>query len=354
MKRDNTLFLAWVIVFLLVATIARADEPPTLVSFSGFVDGAYVWNSHERHDHRNFIPGTGTSGARANELMLNLAQVQWSRAASVDQPVGFTLALVAGEGTDVVHAGEPDGGEQFRHVYQASLAYRLRSGILLEAGVYPSHIGMEAFYSKDNWNYTRSWLGELSPFYQAGAKASYAFNERWSGQIHVLNGWQVIHDNNSGKSIGTQISYSHGPLSASLNTFLGPEIANDDDSLRRFADVVVLYRVSPDLQLGGSFDLGAQDLPNADDASWRGVGVYARYAFDPRQALAIRAEEFRDPDAGISGAAQTLREATLTYEVRPRDTLTFKLETRYDRSTAPVFGDKRTQFLALAGVVVTF
>lgn len=355
MKRDHGLSIAWLVAFMLVPAFARADDPSSTVSFSGFVDAAFVWNSHDPNDHRNFVPGTGTSGQRANELMLNLAQVQWSRTASADQPVGFTLALVAGEGTDVVHAGEPDGGEQFRHLYQASLAYRLPGGILLEAGVYPSHIGMEGFYSKDNWNYTRSWLGEFSPYYQTGVKASYAFNERWSGQIHLINGWQIIHDNNGGKSIGTQIAYSHGPLSASLNTCFGPELAEDDDSMRRFADVVVLYRVSPRLQLGGSFDLGAQERPNAGDANWRGAGVYARYTLDDRQALAVRAEQFRDPDSGISGAAQTLREATLTYEVRAHDNLILKLETRLDRSTAPVFADdERTQFLALAGLVVTF
>jgi len=323
----------------LVAAAARAEEP---VSFSGFIDVAYLWNGNRPANHENFIPGTGTSGKRANELTLNLAQVQWSRAVSAEQPAGFTLALVAGEGTDVVHAGEPKGGDEFRHIYQASLAYRLSNGVVLEAGVYPSHIGLEGFYSKDNWNYTRSWLGELSPYYQAGVKASYAFNARWSGQVHVLNGWQLINDNDDGKAIGTQLAYSKGPLTASLNTYV--------DADRTFGDVVVLYRVRPRLQLGASVDAGSQE-----HAHWRGGGAYARYAISDGHAVAVRAEHFRDPEAGISGAAQTLREATITYEMRPRQHLILKLETRYDRCTAPVFADEeRSQFLALAGAVVTF
>jgi hypothetical protein len=41
--------------------------------------------------------------------------------------------------------------------------------------------------------------------------------------------------------------------------------------------------------------------------------------------------------------------------MRPHEHLILKLETRYDRSTAPVFGDGESdQFLALAGAVVTF
>ena len=307
-------------------------------------DSSPACHRHHRRPstHENFIPGTGTTGKRGNELSLNLAQVQWSRAVSEKDPIGFTLSLVAGDGTEVVHAGEPDGGDEFRHIYQASLVYRLRNGVVLEAGVYPSHIGMEGFYSKDNWNYTRSWLGEFSPYYQTGIKASYAFNARWSGQFHVLNGWQIIHDSNDGKAIGTQLAYASGPLTASFNTYL--------DADRKFGDVVVLYRVHPRLQLGGSIDIGKQD-----HADWRGAGAYARLAIDDRHAVAVRAEQFRDPDNGISGTPQTLREATLTYELRPHEHLILKLETRYDRSTAAVFADEsRDQFLALAGAVVTF
>jgi len=349
----------WFSALFVTALSANAQTPatPVPVSFSGFVDLAYLANGN-RPDGDNFVPGTGTSGKKANEFTLNLAQVQWTRAVSAEQPVGFTLSLVAGEGTEVVHAGELDGGDKFRHMYQASVAYRLRNGVVLEAGVYPSHIGMEGFYSKDNWNYTRSWLGEFSPYYQSGLKAAYAFDEQWSGQLHVCNGWQIINDNNEGKAVGTQLAYANGPLTASLNTFFGPELAGDDESMRKFADVVVLYKVSPRLQLGASVDVGAQEMPGTDDANWSGVGGYARYSISDRHVIAVRAEQFRDPEAGISGAAQTLREGTLTYESRPHEQLILKFETRYDRSTADVFGDRDDftdkQFLALASAVVTF
>jgi hypothetical protein len=325
------------ILSIFIAAAARAEEP---VAFSGFVDVAYVGNANHPSTHENFLPGTGTSAKRADELMLNLAQVQWTRATSIASPVGFTLSLVAGEGADVVHAGEPHP-DTFRHLYQASLAWRVRDGLVVEAGVYPSHIGMESFASKDNWNYTRSWLGELSPYYQTGLKASYALNDRWSAQLHLLNGWQAIEGGNH-KAAGTQLAYARGPLSASLNTYV------DDD--RTFGDIVALYRLTPKLQLGVSVDAGTRE-----HANWRGVAAYARVKLDERDAIAMRAEEFRDPDDAISGTAQRLREATLTIEVRPREYLILKFETRYDRSTAAVFADdERHELLALASAVVTF
>ncbi|MGZ8867061.1 MAG: porin [Thermoanaerobaculia bacterium] len=353
MKLIRRLGITLSTLLLLVVPHAFAQESPA--TFSGFVDAAFVWNSNRPRAGENFIAGTGTSGKQANEFALNLAQLQWARPSTAEQPVGFTFAIVAGDGAEIVHAGEPDGADEFRHVYQASLSYRLSGGVVLEGGIYPSHIGMEGLYSKDNWNYTRSWLGELSPYYQTGVKASYGFNDRWSGQVHLVNGWQNIHDNNDGPAVGTQIAYTSGPVTASLNTFLGAELTGDDDSRRSLVDLVVVYRPASRLQLGGVLDVGAQELPGSDTANWNGAGVYARYAVSERHAVSLRAEQFRDREAGISGAAQTLREATLTWETRPRSNVILKLETRYDRSTAPVFADdEKTEFLALAGAVVTF
>jgi hypothetical protein len=70
---------------------------------------------------------------------------------------------------EVVHATEVDGVATspgvWRNLLQASLEIQTHvgKGLFLEAGLFPSHIGFEAFQTKDNWNYTRSWEAELSP-----------------------------------------------------------------------------------------------------------------------------------------------------------------------------------------------
>jgi len=77
------------VLVLLMAAAAHAQEP---ISFTGFVDAAYIWNRNRPSNHENFIPGTGTTGKRGNELSLNLAQLQWSRATSEKEPIGFTFS----------------------------------------------------------------------------------------------------------------------------------------------------------------------------------------------------------------------------------------------------------------------
>src|SRR5207248_5555999 len=177
-------------------------------------------------DRASFIAGTGTTARRANELNLNAAALDLV----IDpRPVGLHLTVAFGSGPDVVHSGEPAGSatsrEIWRSVYQGSVSWTapIGSGLLLEAGIYPSHIGYESFFSKDNWNYTRGWMGEFSPYYQAGLKIAVPIDDHWAVQVHFLNGWQTIGDDNRAKSVGTQVAWSGERLSVAFNTFAGPE-----------------------------------------------------------------------------------------------------------------------------------
>jgi hypothetical protein len=359
-----------------VAAPARAQAPAPSPSPEGprlkvqaFVDSYFAYNGGRPADHANFFPGVGTSAKRHDEISINQAEVDL---VLPPEPVGFKLAVGFGTSTEVVHAAEVRGvavsPDVWRHIVQASVQWQTRvgRGLLLEAGVFPSHIGMESFQTKDNWNYTRSWLGELSPYYQTGLKAAYPFSDHWSAQLHLLNGWQVIGDNNDGKSLGAQLAWSGGKASVTLNGFLGPELAGDDDDLRTMGDLLLTLKPTPSLSLGASLDAAREERPDGRDVSWRGAGLYARLAPpDSRTALALRAEHYDDEDGAISGIAQTLRELTVTLEHRPVPQLILKLEGRYDRSTADVFARDETdadgsplrrhnQFLILLGAVAHF
>jgi len=318
----------------------------------GWVDAYYGLNANRPPDGDSFLPGTGTTAHRANELDVNAAAIDLS---VEPKPVGMHLTVAFGSGVEVLHAAEP---ALWRNLYQASVSYAV-SKLTVEAGIYPSHIGYESFFSKDNWNYTRGWMGEYSPYYQAGVKATYAFDARWSAQVHFLNGWQLIRDNNHAKAVGTQVAFAGEKLSVAFNTFAGPELPGDDTHWRLFGDVTAQYKVSSSLSLGASADLGWQDRPQPQGAAlWHAASLFARLAFSDRAALALRAEYYDDRDGFMSGTAQLLRDGTLTLELRPAEPLILKLEAREDISDASVFktrdGTSTTQFLALASAVVGF
>lgn len=329
-----------------LATAAVADEPtpadaaPTL-HWEGSVDADYAYNFNHPADHANFIPGIGTTAKRANEFSLNLA----SLGISIDPaPVGFHLLLGYGTATDVEHSGEPvgvnTGPDIWRYLQTASVTFS-KGRVGAEAGIYPSHIGFESLQSQGNWNYTRGWVSEFSPFYQAGLKLSYQFSDAWSAQVHLINGWQVIGDNNHAKSVGTQVAYNRGLLSVTFNTSMGPEIPGDDTDWRFFGDLIVQLKPTGRLSLALVTDGALQQHPGPGDAHWYGVAGNARYQLTEKLALAGRGEVFRDLDGAISGTAQTLTGGTGTVELRPVQHLILKLEGRYDHSTANVFSGKR-------------
>ncbi|MGH9750742.1 MAG: outer membrane beta-barrel protein [Candidatus Polarisedimenticolia bacterium] len=347
---------------------APAPDPARRMEISGFVDLVAARNFNEPAEHANFLPGLGTSAKRDNELSINLAQIDF---VLPPEPVGFHLAAGTGTALEVVHAAEVRGvathPDVWRNVVRASLQYRTKGGLLVEAGVYPSHIGSEAFQTKDNWNYTRSWLGELSPYYQTGVKLARPLGGRWSAEVHLLNGWQVIADNNRAKSLGWRFAREAEKVSLSFNGIVGPELPENDHDLRALVDTVALWKATPSWSFGVSVDAAREEQPQGDVARWWGGGLYARLAPPgTRAAVALRAEYYDDGDGAISGTPQILREVTLTLEHRPAEQLILKFEGRYDRSSAEVFAgdlldlsgaavrDRREQTLFLIGAVAVF
>lgn len=329
------------------------------VRLGAFVDVYGALNANLPPSGESFFPGAGSTAKAANTLGLNLAGVDVTMDAG---PVGARLQLVAGSATAVVHSGETKGTafgpDVYNPIYEAYVTWRTPlDGLVLDAGVYSSHIGFESFFSQDNWTYTRGWMAELSPYYQAGVRATYTlpFLPELSAQLHVLNGWQLIVDNNLAKSLGAQVAWTTDALVLAVNGWAGPE-GPDDDDLRLFGDVVVLVRPLSWLSVAGSADVGYDVLPDDDDAFWWAAAMHGRVAPLSWLAVAARLERFEDFAGAMSGTAQALTAGTLTLELRPVSALIFKLEGRYDISTADVFEARgpleETTFSPHQGLVV--
>lgn len=339
------------------AAALAAQASPASVQVAGFLDVYAAYNSDRPADHTDFGPTAGTVARHAGELALNLVALELRRAPS---PVGFDLVLASGDELEVLHSGEAQRTrDALRFVYQASFGYQtsLGRGLRIDAGIFPCQIGFESALTRDNWNYTHSWLGNYSPFYQAGVKLAYSFTDHLSGELHVLNGWQIVGDNNRGKSLGTKLAWSYDDWSLAVSTHLGPELPNDSSSLRSLVDVVATAKLSPRWQFAGEAYRGGQQYPYRADGHWYGVGVWLRAAATDRHAVALRLEQFQD-DGSISGSDQRLREATVTWDARVRKELLLRAEARRDLSTAAVFpaafGDVRGQTLLVLSGLATF
>src|SRR2546429_7214120 len=157
------MFPSLAVALLLAEANPSALELPPL-QLHGFVDVFYGLNTNQPADRTSFLPGTGTTARRANELNLNAAAVDLS---VEPKPVGMHLTLAFGSGPDVVHSAAPASGatgtDIWRFVYQASVSATIPigSGRLVAAGIYPAPTRVESLLSKDNRTDTPGRMGEF-------------------------------------------------------------------------------------------------------------------------------------------------------------------------------------------------
>jgi hypothetical protein len=366
--RGSTLLLAACFLCAVPAQAADGVALPGGIVLHCGVDVYGDVNFNLPADRDNWFPDVGTTAKKGNEFSVNLVSIDISKDA---EPVGFHLWLAAGTGATVVHQAEPAGPiggvDVWQYVQAASISAKvpLGKGLLLEAGIMPSFLGFEGLASWTNWTYTRSYSSEFSPYYEAGVRAAYAFDEHVAVQVRVLNGWQSIGDVNNAKSYGAQVALTYERWGLTINGYAGPDLPNDDVHWRFFGDVIASVTPWARLQLVLETSGGTQQEHDAPNANWVAVALYGRWTFLPQLAGVLRGEVYRDAGGLLSGTRQTLAEWTATLAYTPWPPLVLKLEGRYDRSTANVFngsllpsgqGPEKlpTQALLLLGAVAQF
>jgi putative OmpL-like beta-barrel porin-2 len=332
------------------------------IEVSGFIDGYYGYNFNKPSGSVNLLRNFDT---RHNQFALNLAEIVIEKKPDpFNSRVGFRLDLDYGPATDLVHAAEPGGRETYKVIQQAYGSYLVPfgSGLQIDVGKFVTWNGAEVIETKDNWNYSRGLLFAWAiPYYHAGVRAKYALNSKVSLMGAVVNGWNNVEENNSGKTFGLSLALTPTTkLSIIQNYTTGPEQANDRRHYRHLSDTIVTYNFNDKWAVMGNYDYAIDTLTSGGKVHWQGVAAYLRYAPTKRLAFIPRFEWFDDHDGFSTGTAQRLKEFTMTSEFRMKPTLLTRVEFRHDRSNQPFFPKSdptvlvRSQSTLLAGLIWTF
>jgi len=346
---------------------AQGQEPQAL-EITGTVEGYYSFN----FNRPTGAPGPGGVPVENtlrnfdfadNEFDLSLIEIVLQRP-TTDRQVGFRLDLDFGPTTDWVHAGEPTGGETWKHVQQAFITVPLKGGHKLDVGKFVTHHGAEVIESRDNLNYTRSFLFAWAiPYYHTGVRYWRSLNEAQSRYVclYLYNGWNNVQDNNDEKSLGVMYGTSLGGRSSLILNYTGggEATAPGPSGLRHLLDTVWTHPANDRVTYVLNVDWVQQkDATAAGSATWYGGAAYAKYALSPHHALAGRLEYFKDADGFATGNTQDLKELTLTYETEHPHTLLTRLELRHDWSNRAVFtddnGTRTSQTTLLVGWTYSF
>jgi len=211
-------------------------------------------------------------------------------------------------------------------------------GLQFDVGKFVTQHGAEVIEAKDNWNYSRSLLFALAiPYYHAGVRASYSPNAKVSFMGTLVNGWNNVNDNNTGKTFGAQVTIKpNANVTLVQNYMAGPEQSADNSDWRRLSDTIATFTVSPKVSLMANYDYGA-DMLAGEAVHWQGIAGYLKVQANKWVALSPRFEYYDDASGFTTGAAQKLKEATVTLELKPTDSFMWRIEYRSDFSDTEVF-----------------
>jgi hypothetical protein len=318
------------------------------VEVSGVVDGYYSFNNNKVD---MFTQGRAFD-VRHNAFSLQLAKLTLQKANSKDSPLGFRVDLGLGETVDrIISVSDSSRNDATKHVLQAYASYvaPIGSGLTIDFGKMYTPIGAEVVETKDNFNYSRGFLFTYGPYYHMGFRVKYAFNDKAALSGFLFNGWDNVFENNvgetAGKTVGFQLGLTPNKKFALTQTYLaGPEapLANAPaisarDNWRHISDTVVSVYATDKLTLLGNFVYGSDADNGGVRGHWTGFAGYFKYAFNNRFAFAPRFEVFNDKDGLRTGVAQTVKDITLTQELKLLNNFITRFEYRRDFSNRSVF-----------------
>jgi hypothetical protein len=317
--------------------------------FDGYVNGSYNHPDSGFNQLRNF-------DFRADTLHVNMGKITIDRAPA---PVGFHLDVGFGQTFSVIHSTDraPEALKYFEQAY-VSLKPKSWKGVEIDAGEFVTSAGAEVIETNGNWNYSRSLLFSWAiPYYHFGVRATVPIG-KFTGGVQVVQGWNNIYDNNSGKTIGLTGAYAWKKVTWSHNYYVGPEKTKTNTGLRQLYDTTVLVNATDNFSYYVNFDYGRDKNIGSGAATWTGIAGAARYALNKKFAVAGRLEWFDDVDGFSTGTAQKVKEFTVTGECKVTDWLLSRLEFRHDWSNQYFFqqgsGFAKSQPTILLGMVAFF
>lgn len=330
-------------------------------TLSGFVDGYYGYNFN--HPQGQVTPFRAFDGP-TNQFSLNMIELILDRPAEASNSrLGYRLSFGYGNAMNVVNSTDPGGLGFAQYLKEGYVTYLapVGKGLQVDFGKFVTPHGAEVIETRDNWNYSRGLLFTWAiPFYHFGMRAKYAFNDKVAVTGYLVNGWNSVVDNNTGKTVGVALAWNPTKKIGIIQNYMaGPEQAGVNSNWRQLSDTVVTLAATDRLSLIFNYDYGHDRVAGLNTpVNWSGVAGYIRYALGDRNALITRYEYYNDTDGFTTGTAQHLQEVTGTFEHVIAKHLLTRLEYRHDFSNRPTYlkgnAPMTGQDTVAAGMVYSF
>ncbi len=330
------------------AAAAAADTAPNPEwQYGAFLDGAYIEDPNDPANHLFRSRGTAW---HVNNWYVNMAGAYAKKKATEQSRWGTEILVQDGKDDEIFgfSATAPNlkGADFLRHLGLANASYLapVGKGLTIQGGIFGSLIGYDSLYAKDNFNYTRSWGADFTPYLMLGVNASYPFTDRLTGTFFVVNGYWHLADANSVPSVGGQAAYKLSAKDTLKETILfGPHQSDTSFKFWRFiSDTIVEHKTDPvTVALDYNVSTEQVDTAGTPTALWMSAQLPVQWRVHGPWSVSVRPEVAWDRDGRWTLAKQTVKAFTATAEYRiPYQWLTtiLRAEYRVDDSRGPEGG----------------
>ena len=319
------------------------QTPDSKWHYGGFVDVGYLLDFD--HPGNRVFRSRGTTW-HVDRPQINMAAFYVRKKASEDSRWGVELTAQGGKDAEVFgfSATAPNiGGYKFlRQLGPTNVSYLapVGKGLTIQGGIFSSFVGYDSLYAKDNFNYTRPWGADFTPYFMLGVNASYPFTKKVTGTFFVVNGYWHLATANHVPSWGGQAAVSAtSHLTVKQTVLVGPHQSNTAFKFWRFlSDTIIEHKTEKrTIAFETIFSTEAVNSPGAPRAWWFASQLPMRWTLNPRWAVAFRPEVAKDSQGRWTLARQTVTAvtSTLEYKLYKSSNTILRLEHRYDRSTGP-------------------
>jgi hypothetical protein len=344
--------------------------------YGAFADLGYLLDFN--HPANKVFRSRGTTW-HTDAVHLNMSGAYLKKQATEQSRWGIELTGHFGKDAEVFGfsstAPNVDGYKVLRQLGPTNASYLapISHGLTVQGGIFGSLIGYDSLYAKDNFEYTRPWRADYTPYFMMGVNASYPLTEKLTGTAFVVNGYWHLANANSVPSWGGQIAYKPSPRVTLKQTVLtGPHQSNTSFEFWRFLTDTIVERKTDRLTIALEYIYSGErvDSPGGPRALMISSQLPVHWALNDRWSVTFRPEVFWDRDGRWTLARQTVKALTSTTEYRipcRQANAILRLEHRYDDSRGPEGGFFKgaelapgivrltpTQHLVAVGLIVTF
>jgi len=332
-------------------SLAQADvAPPSAtpdVTYGGFFDLGYL---RAFNDPLNKLFRSRGTAWHVNDPHVNMTGAYVKKKASDGSRWGAELLVQTGKDDEIfgfsATAPNLDGSDWLRHLGPTNVSYLAPAGkgLMLQGGIFSSLIGYDSLYAKDNFNYTRPWGADFTPYLMLGVNAAYPLTDKLTGTLYVVNGYWHLANANSVPSSGFQLAYKASPRVTVKETVLaGPHQSDTSLEFWRFLSDTIIERRTDRfvIAFNGHFSTERVDAATPFCAWWIAAQLPMGWNVRGPWSVAVRPEIAWDSDGRWTLAEQTVTALTTTLEYRlpyKSAAAIFRLEHRVDHSTGPQGG----------------